>query len=127
MSSCLTRKASASKDTKVVKRVCADKRLNLAFDHHLRAKEFLSSFYKTRKESELFFAWYASEDSTHMAKSITNCFDRQNKHFYAVKNISKKNRVLKGLIVQNMRLDSQARVSELFLDEYQKIFVRDIQ
>jgi hypothetical protein len=127
VSSCRGRRAETPPKTKVVRRACATKRVNLAFDHHLKAKEFLSSYYKTRKESELFFAWYASEDSNHMARLVAYCFDKKNKHFYAIKNVIKKNSILKNLIIQNMRVDSQARVSELFLEDYQKIFVRDIQ
>lgn len=87
----------------------------------------MASYFKTRKESELFFSWYASEDSVYMAQTINNCFDKRNKHFHAVRNIIQKNKILQKLIVQNMRLDSQAQVSELFLEDYRKIFMRDIQ
>jgi len=49
---------------------CSEPRLTASFDFHKNSREFLSSYYKTRKESELFFAWYASEDSVFMAKSV---------------------------------------------------------
>ncbi len=106
---------------------CAELRLSSSFEFHNKAKDFFRSYYKTRKESELFFAWYASEDSIYMAKSIRRCFDKTNKHFHAVRNLFQKNMVLQRLIVQNMRHDSQAQLSELYLDEYRDIFVRDIQ
>lgn len=106
---------------------CAELRLNSSFEFHDKAKEYFRSYYKTRKESELFFAWYASEDSIYMARSVQRCFDKRNKHFYAVRNLFQKNTILQRLIVQNMRQDSQAQLSELYLDEYRDIFVRDIQ
>ena len=107
--------------------MCAEPRLNTSFDFHKKAKDFFASYYRTRKESELFFAWYASEDSIYMARSVRKCYDKRNKHFYAVKNIFHKNKILQRLIVQNMRQPAQTQLSELFLDEYRKIFVRDIQ
>ncbi len=106
---------------------CAEPRLNSSFTFHDKAKEFLQSYYKTRKESELFFAWYASEDSVYMARSLKRCFDKRNKHFHAVNNVFRKNKILQKLIIQNMRQDSQAQLSELYLEEYRDIFVRDIQ
>lgn len=106
---------------------CAEVRLNSSFEFHNKAKDYFKSYYKTRKESELFFAWYASEDSIYMARSVRRCYDKRNKHFYAVRNLFKKNSILQKLIVQNMRQDSQARLSQLYLDEYRDIFVRDIQ
>ncbi len=62
-----------------------------------------------------------------MAKTIRRCWDKRNKHWHAVQNIQRKNKILQKLITQNMRLDSHTQVSELFLGEYRKIFVRDIQ
>ena len=106
---------------------CAETRLDAGFEFHDRAKNFFRSYYKTRKESELFYAWYASEDSNYMANSVRRCFDKKNKHFYAVRNLFQKNRTLQKLIVQNMRQDSQSHLSELYLDEYRDIFMRDIQ
>ena len=106
---------------------CAEARLDVSFDFHKKAKNYLASYYKTRKESELFYSWYASEDSLYMANSVRKCHDKRNKHYHAVQNIYHKNRILRSVIVQNMRLDSQMLISELFLDDYRKIFVRDIQ
>lgn len=106
---------------------CAEPRLSTSFEFHQKSKDFLASYYKTRKESELFFAWYASEDSVFMARSIRECFDKRNKHYHAVQNIFQKNRILQRLIAQNMRGDGQAQISELYLEDYRKIFVRDIQ
>ena len=106
---------------------CAETRLDAGFAFHNRAKDLFRSYYKTRKESELFYAWYSSEDSNYMANSVRRCFDKKNKHFYAVRSLFQKNRTLQKLIVQNMRQDSQAQLSELYLDEYREIFVRDIQ
>ncbi len=116
-----------ARQSKKVDIQCAEPRLNSSFTFHDKAKEFMQSYYKTRKESELFFAWYASEDSVYMARSLKRCFDKRNKHFHAVNNVFRKNRILQKLIVQNMRQDSQAQLSELYLDEYRDIFVRDIQ
>jgi len=110
-----------------VKLLCAEPRLDNSFKFHTRAKEYLTSYYKTRKESELFFAWYASEDSDYMARTIRKCWDKRNKHYHAVKNMMRKNDILQKVIVQNMRHDSHTQISELFLDDYRKIFVRDIQ
>lgn len=106
---------------------CAETRLDAGFEFHNKAKEFFQSYYRTRKESELFYAWYATEDSNYMASSVKRCFDKRNKHFYAVRNLFQKNRTLQKLIVQNMRQSSQAQLSELYLDEYRDIFRRDIQ
>lgn len=106
---------------------CAEVSLTSSFDFYNRAKNYFQSYYKTRKESELFFAWYASEDSIYMARSVKRCYDKKNKHFHAVRNLYRKNSILQRLIVQNMRQDSQAQLSELYLDEYRDIFVRDIQ
>jgi len=106
---------------------CAEPRLFASFEFHKNAKDFLSSYYKTRKESELFFSWYAMEDSVHMAKSVRGCWDKRNKHFLAAKNVFQKNRVLERLIVQNMRQYSQSQLSELYLEDYHSLFVRDIQ
>ncbi|MBU2647467.1 hypothetical protein KKI24_22360 [bacterium] len=106
---------------------CAEVRLESAFDFHNQAKDFFRSFYKTRKESELFFAWYAAEDSLYMANSIRRCYDKKNKHFNAVSNLYNKNQTLQRLIVQNMRQESQSKLSELYLEDYREIFVRDIQ
>jgi hypothetical protein len=106
---------------------CAETRLNAGFEFHNKAKDFFRSYYKTRKESELFYAWYASEDSNYMANSVRRCFDKKNKHFYAVRSLYQKNRTLQKLIVQNMRQDSQTQLSQLYLDGYRDIFMRDIQ
>lgn len=107
--------------------LCAEPRLESAFDFHNQAKDFFRSFYKTRKENELFFAWYATEDSLYMANTVRRCYDKRNKHFNAVKNLYRENQTLQRLIVQNMRQESQSKLSELYLDEYREIFVRDIQ
>lgn len=107
--------------------LCSEPRLAASFDFHKKSREFFSSYYKTRKESELFFAWYASEDSVFMARSVRQCFDKRNKHFHAVQNILQKNQIIQKLISQNMRTDAQTQLSQLFLGEYRKIFVRDIQ
>ena len=107
--------------------VCAEMRLESAFDFHKQAKDFYKSFYKTRKENELFFAWYSTEDSLYMANSIRRCYDKKNKNFNAVKNLYRKNNTLQRLIVQNMRQASQSNLSELYLEDYREIFVRDIQ
>ncbi|NQU62931.1 MAG: hypothetical protein HQ517_01410 [SAR324 cluster bacterium] len=106
---------------------CAEVRLESAFDYHNQAKDFFRSFYKTRKENELFFAWYSTEDSIYMANSIKRCYDKKNKHYNAVKNLYNKNSTLQRLIVQNMRQESQSKLSELYLEDYREIFVRDIQ
>ncbi len=106
---------------------CSELRLRSSFEFHENAKDYLASYFKTRKESELFFAWYSMEDSVYLARSVKNCWDKRNKHFYAAKNIFQKNRVLHRLIVQNMRQVPQAQLSELYLEEYQKLFVRDIR
>ena len=106
---------------------CAEGRLASSFKFHKQAKDYFRSYYKTRKESELFFAWYSSEDSIYMARSVRKCFDKKNKHFHAVRNLYQKNMILQRLIVQNMRHDAQAQLSELYLEEYRDIFVRDIQ
>lgn len=107
--------------------LCAEPRLESAFDFHNQAKDFFRSFYKTRKENELFFAWYATEDSLYMANSIRRCYDKKNKHFNAVRNLYRENQTLQRLIVQNMRQESQSKLSELYLEDYREIFVRDIQ
>ncbi len=106
---------------------CAEIRLESAFNFHNQAKDFYRSFYKTRKENELFFAWYSTEDSLYMANSIKRCYDKKNKHYNAVKNLFRKNNTLQRLIVQNMRQESQSKLSELYLEDYREIFVRDIQ
>jgi len=106
---------------------CAEARLDSSFYFHNSAKEFFQSYYKTRKESELFYAWYASEDSRYVANSVRGCYDRRNKHYHAVNNLMRKNEILQRLISQNMRQDAQAQLSELYLEEYREIFVRDIQ
>jgi len=106
---------------------CAEPRLASGFKFHDRAREFLKKYYLTRKESDLYFGWYASEDSQYMAKTIARCYDKRNKHFHAAQNLFRKNEVLRKLISQNMRTDSQAEISELFLEDYRNIFVRDIQ
>jgi len=107
--------------------LCAEPRLESAFVFHNQAKDFFRSFYKTRKENELFFAWYATEDSMYMANSVRRCYDKKNKHFNAVKNLYRENKTLQRLIVQNMRQESQSMLSELYLEDYREIFVRDIQ
>ncbi|OGG99984.1 MAG: hypothetical protein A2600_11295 [Candidatus Lambdaproteobacteria bacterium RIFOXYD1_FULL_56_27] len=106
---------------------CAEPRLESAFRFHEKSKDFLKAYYTTRKESDLYFSWYASEDSLYMARTIGKCWDKRNKHFHAAQNVFQKNGVLRNLIVQNMRTDSQSAISELFLEDYRKIFVRDIQ
>ena len=118
---------SGTRRVELIEVQCAETRLDASFDFHNKAKDFFQSYYKTRKESELFFAWYASEDSIYMANSVRRCFDKKNKHYHAVRNLFQKNKTLQRLIVQNMRQDSQAQLSELYLDEYRDIFVRDIQ
>lgn len=117
----------AGREMEQVELQCAETRLDAGFEFHYRAKDYFRSYYKTRKESELFFAWYASEDSNYMANTVRRCWDKRNKHFFAVRSLFQKNQTLQKLIVQNMRQDSQARLSELYLDEYREIFVRDIQ
>ena len=106
---------------------CAEARLDSSFYFHNSAKDFFQSYYKTRKESELFYAWYASEDSKYMANSVRGCYDRKNKHYHAVNNLMRKNDILQRLISHNMRHDAQAQLSELWLEKYREIFVRDIQ
>ncbi len=127
LSSCAFLADEATTPREIVQVTCAESRLESSFTFHSKAKEFLANFYKTRKESELFFAWYASEDSDYMARAISRCWDRKNKHYYAVQNMLHKNKILQKLVAQNMRQDNQTELSELFLDEYRKIFVRDIQ
>lgn len=118
---------TAPRPTKRINFECAETRLNSSFDFHDLAKKYYRSFYKTRKENELFYAWYASEDSIYMARSVKSCYDKKNKHFHAIRNLFQKNLTLQRLITQNMRQESQAEISELYLEEYRKIFVRDIQ
>lgn len=121
-------KARQQEEATMVRQMsCAEPRLLTSFEFHQKSKKFLASYYKTRKESELFFAWYASEDSVFMARSVRECFDKKNKHFHAVQNVLQKNTTLQRLIAQNMRSGGQAQISELYLDDYRKIFIRDIQ
>ena len=127
LSACSTFTSESDVPRRKIKVACAEPRLESSFKFHDKAVDFLKSYYKTRKESELYFSWYASEDSLYMAKTIGKCFDKRNKHFHAVRNVISKNNTLRRLIVQNMRQDSQAEVSALFLGDYRKIFVRDIQ
>ena len=108
-------------------RGCANSRLKISYDLYGKAKDFFSSYYKTRKISELFYAWYSSEDSTNMAVSVGKCRDKRNKHFYAVKSLRKSNFNMQDLIVQNMRSENQTKINEIFMEEYRKIFPRDIQ
>ena len=127
LSSCTMLGEPMTYDEKPVVKTCAEPRINASFQFHQQAKNFLSSFYKTRKESELFFAWYASEDSMYMAKTLKKCWDKKNKHYHAAQNVVERNLILRKLIVQNMRMDHQTDLSELFLEDYREIFVRDIQ
>ncbi|MGK0288839.1 MAG: hypothetical protein ACI86H_000260 [bacterium] len=111
---------------KVVLRKCASPVVEVSYTLHQRAKSYFSSYYKTRKEEELFYAWYASEDSNYMANKVRRCRDKRNRHFHAIRNLLYRNQQLQRLIVQNMRTEEHLRISELFLDEYRKVFPRDI-
>lgn len=117
---------TTSTTTKAV-RTCADLMIKGGFGFYDKAREFLESYYKSRKESELYFAWYATEDSKKMAQNVGRCPDKRNKHYYALKNLYSKNRIIQRLIAQNMRMPEQMRLAEIFLDQYRAIFPRDIQ
>jgi len=127
LSGCSMMASDKQLPTKKVRYACAEPRLESGFKFHDRARGFLKTYFLTRKESDLYFSWYASEDSQYMAKTIARCYDKRNKHFHAAQNLFHKNQVLRKLIAQNMRTDSQAEISELFLEDYRNIFVRDIQ
>ena len=69
----------------IIVQSCAERLLDTSYALHARAKRIFASYYKTRRESELFYSWYATEDSTFMANSVRRCRDKKNKHFHAVK------------------------------------------
>ena len=126
LSGCSLFQDTGGETDQTAQRSCANIMIEGGFDFHDKAKDFLSSYYKSRRESELYFAWYATEDSTQMARNVARCPDKRNKHFYALKNLYRKNRTLQKVIVQNMRMPEQMRIAEIFLEDYRNLFPRDI-
>lgn len=114
-------------EPKVVEVSCTESRLDTAYDFYEKSRGFLESFYKTRRESELYYSWYSSEDSVYMISTVKRCTDKRNKHFYAAQNLLRRNKAIQKLILGNMRTEDQAEVAGIFLENYRKIFPRDIR
>lgn len=127
LASCLGRPVVNETQPEIEIVSCTETRLDAAYVFYDKSRSFLESFYKTRRESELYYAWYSSEDSMYMVASVKGCRDKKNKHYYAAKSLFKKNKAIQKLILGNMRTEDQAEVAEIFLESYRKIFPRDIR
>lgn len=106
---------------------CADTKMNLAFDLYKRAKYYFGSYYQTRSATDIYFSWYAVQESNAVLNFLSLCKDKKNKHFLATENILKLNQELAKNIRLNLRTPSYGSLTLIFWEEYKKTFPRDIQ
>ena len=116
------RKSQTRPESKLA--VCANTRIEQAYQLQSLAKNYLSEYYKYRAAGSLYKSWYALEDSNHLATTVARCDDKRNRHFFAVENIVKQNSTLEKLIAINNRPGLSFEARELFLDDFHKISPR---
>ena len=110
-----------------VSSICSRLRLDGGFQLYESSKKYLFDYYKNRQLKELFIAWYFSEDSKFLAMGVRKCPDKKNKHFYALKTLLRKNAIIQDLIAVNMRTAEHANLTEIYLDDYERLFPTDIK
>jgi len=117
----------APASTEEQRKECADQKVNVAFDLSKRSQYYLGTYYQTRKPSELFYSWYASQESQAVLNAVKYCWDKKNKHFRAVQNLHETNQNLIKNIRINFRSANYNTLNQIFWDDYQKTFPRDLQ
>jgi len=105
---------------------CQSRRLNAAGITYEEAKEQFAEHFKVRSDTALRYAYLASADSVRLARSIRTCFDFTQGGKVRAIELVRANRVLRILIIRNLRdLDPQLAIG-VFGDQYRDIFKNDI-
>jgi len=105
---------------------CANTRIQQAQRFHENGKKYLKAYLANRQLYYLFYAWYASEDARYMSESVKRCGYKLDRHYFAVKHISRINYYLQENITINMRDKEYRQMGEVFLAEYRSVYPRDL-
>lgn len=106
---------------------CAENRMNTAFERYDEAKLQLANHFDDRDPNRLQLAYYASSDSINLAKSVSQCPDRQTSHFNAMKNLLEVNRNLQKTVMLNLRDDDPQDLIAIYKDQYARVMPNDIK
>ena len=106
---------------------CSNRMVKGALTYHRNSKNYLKNYFISRTQTQLYYAWYAAEDSKYLADNVKKCRFKKNMHFNAIKNLNRMNYILQKTIARNLRSTDQNEIGELYFDEYRAIFPLDIR
>lgn len=107
--------------------ICAEARIDQAYDLYGEAKVLLAMHYDDRDANHLIEAYYTAADSMTVARSLAKCPDRQKKDFFAMKNLLDLNKNLQKTVRLNMRDADPMNLIAIYRDQYYKIMPNDIR
>ena len=108
-------------------RSCADTGLNAAASLHEEAKQYLVRHFKERDASSLQFAYYATQDTEELTRAIRFCGDFDRFFRQRGSEIIRSARILRRVIIGNMRDNDPAVMVHLMGPDYDDVFPTDIR
>lgn len=108
-------------------RSCSETRLDAAAALHEEAKEFLVRHFNERDNRSLLFAYYASQDTEELTKSIRYCEDFDRLYRERGSNLIRATRILRKVVVGNMRDPDPTVLVHLMGPDYDDVFRSDIR
>ena len=106
---------------------CSERRLDVAAALFEESKEFVLLYFEERDNSSLLFAYYSSKDAEDLTKSIRNCDDFDRDFKARGTELIRATRVLRRVVVLNMRDPDPAVMIQLLGPSYDGVFKSDIR
>ncbi len=106
---------------------CSERRLDVAAALFEESKEFVLQYFEERDNTSLLFAYYSSKDAEELTKSIRNCDDFDRDFKARGTELIRATRVLRRVVVLNMRDPDPAVMIQLLGSDYDGVFKSDIR
>lgn len=106
---------------------CSERRLDVAAALFEESKDFMLQYFEERDNSLLLFAYYSSKDAEDLTKSIRNCNDFDRDFKARGTELIRATRVLRRVVVLNMRDPDPAVMAQLLGSNYNGVFKSDIR
>ena len=105
---------------------CTKRRLDVASGMYDEAKEMLRIHFKERHNSSLVIAYYLSQDSEALSKSIRRCIDFGEISKERAISLIRANRIFRRVLVVNMRDTDPYVMISILGSQYDSVFKSDI-
>jgi hypothetical protein len=105
---------------------CSNRRLNVAASLYEEAKDYLTSHFKERDHLSPLYAYYASVDAEELTRTIRFCDDFNDVAKERGANLIRAARVLRRVILLNMRDPDPMVMMHVLGGEYEEVFKSDI-